>query len=701
MKLTELDKYLNKTACKTLFRNCYINVKDDSLNIIISAGNNSASCSNLLVYPKKDIICKNVSNNTNPGYANVPAVIFFDKEFNYLGCVFHSSNDDLILESSIVPEGTVFFTIQSRGSVNFQTFDCEEFIGVYDTGINIKVLEVIKELKSTTTNTATSLNSFSERILNLYSYCFKSKDLSIINLKSGVFIDKKTGTESGYGNAKVTDFISIDGKSSVKYTGSYGFNSCIAAFYNKDKKFISSIGDSDVIEKVTDYQVNLKGTEEAVYVRFSSLADEFKVLLEGADDTYIDITEINNKILDIDSKLKTATEDIDSKLETATEEINDIKENSRIKLEYAVSNIELPSNKESGFFGMIFDKEIRITSLTYMSQTIKTDNKIVVCGKEEVGDSGNTVTVKTIIPINDSQVGENTVSDLNITVEEGWSLFILGNDLFVNKGNIQEVRSSILAPGVVNAKVGDKVYYGQKLQVQKSVGITGILINVITEEYLSNLIKKYISESETSILNKTNYLNGKILCVTGDSEAAGHSIGKPASYGALIASRNNMTVYNTAENGRKMAFVEDSPGSGTPLVKAIDEIREDADYILCHIGYNDAFDESEEDDSKDITKYKGAFNTVIEGWQSRCPMARIGIIIPYYFGREETRIKRAEWMKKRCEYYHIQYIDGTIKSGLNYNSAEQKEIYFIDGVHLTRLGHEKVSYLYEQFLREL
>lgn len=106
-----------------------------------------------------------------------------------------------------------------------------------------------------------------------------------------------------------------------------------------------------MIEKVTDYQVNLKGTEEAVYVRFSSLADEFKVLLEGADDTYIDITEINNKILDIDSKLKTATEDIDSKLETATEEINDIKENSRIKLEYAVSNIELPSNKESGFLG--------------------------------------------------------------------------------------------------------------------------------------------------------------------------------------------------------------------------------------------------------------------------------------------------------------------------------------------------------------
>lgn len=668
--ISEIDGQINKTACKTLFRNCYVTVTDDTLNYYVNKGTNSASCSNLLTLPDKDFTCENVANTTSAGYANVPAVLFFDANFNYISCIFHSSNDALLVEKSSIPSNAVFFAIQSRGS-NFQTFTYDGFTGVYDTGINVYLLDLIKKTAVISDNALYSSES-----------SLKSSNISVSST-SGYYIRKADGNTSSYSNGKVSkDFIPLEGYTTVKYTGSYGQMSCIAAFYDKDKKFISSIGDSETIVNVTDYSIDLQSVEGAVYVKFSSLNSTLKAIIETSNELYVDISSIEEDISSIDTRLGDTITDI-----------SNIRENVGIRSEYNISNLELANSKESTYFGMIFDEEVNITSLKYMSETVKTDNKIVICGPEI--DDTKKVVVKNIIPIADSQIGENTVSDINITVSKGCSLFILGNDKYVSNGNFTIVKSSIGIGAVGTAKVGDTLSYGQKLSVQKAISITGVLINPVTEDNIAEIVKKYTVEAGT------NYLNKKILCVTGDSEAAGHSIGKQNTYGALIADRNNMTVYNTAVNGRKLAYVEGSTGSGTPLVQAIDEIREDADYILCQIGYNDSFDESEEDDSTDITKYKGAFNTVIEGWQSRCPKARIGIIIPYYFNNESSRIKRAEWMKQRCEHYHIQYIDGTIKSGLNYNSEEQKSIYFIDTVHLTALGHERMSYLYEQFMRSL
>ena len=87
------------------------------------------------------------------------------------------------------------------------------------------------------------------------------------------------------------------------------------------------------------------------------------------------------------------------------------------------------------------------------------------------------------------------------------------------------------------------------------------------------------------------------------------------------------------------------------------------------------------------------------GLQSRYPNAKIGFIEPYYF-RDTSLKPRAEWIKTRCEFYHIQCIDGTAKSGLRFDCAEQAS-YFIDSVHLTESGHLRMSYIYEDFLKGL
>ena len=196
-----------------------------------------------------------------------------------------------------------------------------------------------------------------------------------------------------------------------------------------------------------------------------------------------------------------------------------------------------------------------------------------------------------------------------------------------------------------------------------------------------------------------NYLQGKILSVIGDSEAAGDKNGIADTYCYFIAQRNCMKVHNLALNGQKLCNAVE--GKDWPaLIDNYDRIPEESDYILVHIGYNDSFDPLEPDESLDSLKFKGAFNGLVKGLRSRYPHARIGVICPYYFNNEPTRIARAEWLMRRCRELHVQCIDGCAMSGLSREVPEQADM-FRDEAHLTIKGHRHISYIYENFMRGL
>lgn len=297
------------------------------------------------------------------------------------------------------------------------------------------------------------------------------------------------------------------------------------------------------------------------------------------------------------------------------------------------------------------------------------------------------VKINAIIDIPDAIVGENTISDLNMLVPKNSILYILGNDAYTDIKPINTAISHIvsLSVDITNLKIGDTAKINQKIIYQKIISIKGIQISAITKNDIIKIVKS---------LTPTNYFSGKILSITGDSEAAGHSIGKQNTYGNLIASRNNMTINNYAVNGRKLIT-----GTANSLVDTYTEIAKNSDYILVQTGYTDSFDASIADDSKDKSTFKGAFNTLVEGLQNTYPTAKIGFIEPYYFAG--TNLKpRAAWIKERCEFYHIQCIDGTAKSGLRKDCEAQSD-YFLDAVHLTALGHKRMSYIYENFLKGL
>ena len=683
-KNVRLDTILGY-SCKTLNKGNYITVVNDKLTLNVNKGVNLASCSNFLkLYTGVKLTLYNIAKYTNAGYTNVPAILFFDKNFSYISSI-KSTETILEVSTSEIPSNAVYFIIQSNATaIPYVVPDSGE-LSIIDTGVSISTTTQVEGISTQVEGISTQVEGISTDVNDLKGAALKLKTIPPVT--TGYYIHKSSGATQQYANGAITNYQSMSGVTEITYTGIYGSNACMVAFYDADKEFISSVGDNATFVTETDYKI-LSLPSNAAYFRVSFInydSTKHSVrtnLMEGKQ--YVDIDALETEIKNVDSKVDALKIEIDNVL-------------PNIKTEYNVSNLDVTTMQESNYFGSLFSRSIIINTLKYIAGNTKTDNKIII---GTFNADTNQITVNSITSIPDAVVGENTVSDLNIKIAPNQVLYVLGNDRYINSnfnkfGDELVSCMSTIRNRIATAPVGSTVSVDQNLtSAAKAIQIIGSIIEPITEEYISSLVSEQVKTATP------NYLYGKVLSVTGDSEAAGHSIGKQNTYGNLIAARNGMTINNYAVNGRKLAHVEGSLGSGTPLVDSITEFASDSDYILVQIGYNDAFDSAEDDDSTDISKYKGAFNTYISGVLDNYPNAKIGIISPYYFNNQKTRIDRMNWMKERCKHFHIQFIDGTVISGLNCDVTSQSS-YFIDAVHLTALGHERMSYIYENFLRGL
>lgn len=482
----------------------------------------------------------------------------------------------------------------------------------------------------------------------------------------------------------------MQGETEINYKGRVFGNAAAICFYDEAKTFISAIPTSG---NGTVYELKSQPIpSNAKYIRYSNT---FGVSLS----IYTNVRQIEYMPL---SEIELIKQTSDNAILTAkqAQQTTYLVRDSVLVINNDIDQTNLGGDgTESPFFGTLFydnntPLEYNITQIIYDAKGVYQNNKLVIFNYEE---SENEMIVAQIEEIDDAQIGENTI-DINLTIKAGQALYIFGNNVYrIGTNNIigasnKGLRLNISNP--TNIKVGDSFKIAQNLNnIVKSIRVIGSYKNVMTVNEVNKLIDAKINQGG-EFDKITNYLKGKVLSVTGDSEAAGHSIGKQNSYGNLIAARNGMTINNYAINGRKLIT-----GTETSLVDTYQEIALNSDYILVQIGYNDPFNAEIDDNSQDKTTFKGAFNVLVQGLQSRYPKAKIGFIEPYYFAG--TNIKpRAEWVKERCEFYHIQCIDGTANSGLRHDCKEQAE-YFIDSVHLTILGHERMSYIYEQFMRGL
>lgn len=506
------------------------------------------------------------------------------------------------------------------------------------------------------------------------------------------YVAKSNGAIIDYSTIFVREgYVSLmQGETEINYKGQVFKNAAAICFYDEAKTFISAIPTSG---NGTVYELKSQPIpSNAKYIRYSNV---FGVSLS----IYTNVRQIEYMPL---SEIELIKQTSDNAILTAeqAQQTTCLVRDRVLVINNDIDQTNLGGDgTEYPFFGTLFydnntPLEYNITQIIYDAKRVYQNNKLVIFNYKE---SENKMIVAQIEEIDDAQIGENTI-DINLTIKVGQALYIFGNNVY-RRGTNNIIGASnkglkLTIPDPTNIKVGDSFNIAQNLDnIVKSIRVIGSYKNVMTVDEVNKLIDAKINQGG-KFDKITNYLKGKVLSVTGDSEAAGHTIGKQNSYGNLIAARNGMTINNYAINGRKLIT-----GTETSLVDTYQEIALNSDYILVQIGYNDGFNAGIEDDSVDTTTFKGAFNVLVQGLQSRYPKAKIGFIEPYYFAG--TNIKpRAEWVKERCEFYHIQCIDGTANSGLRHDCEEQAE-YFIDLVHLTILGHERMSYIYEQFMRGL
>ena len=235
-----------------------------------------------------------------------------------------------------------------------------------------------------------------------------------------------------------------------------------------------------------------------------------------------------------------------------------------------------------------------------------------------------------------------------------------------------------------------------------SEGLDGVFVNDIPlaeliREEAKNLMRTSRFGNLTIIQpeHSENPLWGKKMTIVGDSEAAGST-----SYGNIIGARNGMTVVNRAIGGTALVGTKES---NALFPNYRDWISSDSDYILVQIGCNDGstWNPNDDDDSTNTNVFKGAWNVFLQNLKSEYPNAKKAIIMPYYWNTSSGRDTRVAWMKTRCDKYSLEYVDGVVELGFAPTTQPQyfqeNEDHTPNQYHFTALGHQRASYVYENF----
>ena len=295
-KNTSLDTILGY-SCKTLNKGNYITVIDDNLNINVVRGSELASCSNFLkLYIGVEFTLYNIVKYTNDGYTDIPAILFFDESFNYISSI-KSPEPTLKVSPSRVPSNAVFFIIQSDGTNIPYAVPNSGELSLIDTGISISTTSQVGKI-------STDINKLENTFSGLWN----------IPIILGYYIHKTTGKAAPLSTSAVTDYQSISGVKTIIYTGIYGINACMVAFYDANKNFISSMGNRSQLTEVSNNRIILF-PPGAAYFRASFMEynpSTHSVITNLAIDKQsiniytlkIELDNINNRVGALESEIK-------------------------------------------------------------------------------------------------------------------------------------------------------------------------------------------------------------------------------------------------------------------------------------------------------------------------------------------------------------------------------------------------------------
>ena len=183
--------------------------------------------------------------------------------------------------------------------------------------------------------------------------------------------------------------------------------------------------------------------------------------------------------------------------------------------------------------------------------------------------------------------------------------------------------------------------------------------NQLDESFVFNETQKNFILDNMPELNIKSPLANKVVSFNGDSISSNNG-----GYGKIIAEQNNMIYENVSVSGGTLTAEQYSSAGNARhwISRTIDEMREDADYVILEGGVNDgALGVPKGEitngyiDILDDTTYCGALESICkQAWQ-RFPNAKIGFVIVH-----KMTISQADYRDETIsilEKWGINYID--------------------------------------------
>lgn len=186
-------------------------------------------------------------------------------------------------------------------------------------------------------------------------------------------------------------------------------------------------------------------------------------------------------------------------------------------------------------------------------------------------------------------------------------------------------------------------------------------------------------------------LEGRTLCVFGDSYVRNHRRPASETWHSKVASRLGMNYVNCGVNGSSILFDRTAEGFGKAMTERYVELPDNVDCLLIIAGHNDA---SMIKSDADLTRFDEALVELLANLRSRYPEASIGYVLPWsvdrgYFKQVIASIKRI------CDECAVPVFDAEAAGGIRVNDPDYRALYFQDNgvndtAHLNADGHDLI-----------
>ena len=241
-----------------------------------------------------------------------------------------------------------------------------------------------------------------------------------------------------------------------------------------------------------------------------------------------------------------------------------------------------------------------------------------------------------------------------------------------------------------------QISYGNKLP---DYSLYGEKFNILFKDDFLDSLKQQ--------LNYESKLKNKTWNVLGDSITYG--LGTTKTYHKIISDRTGIKVNNY---GLSTSTIAVNGWTGVQsFVERYTSMNKSVDYITVFGGVNDFIHKTPlgSFESRDNTTFYGALHELCQGLYNNFTSSKIMFITPYI--NEGAKTPRAldgktlidfvNAIEEVCGYYGIKVKNLYKDSGIDVNIPIHKTTYAPDGLHLNKLGHEKISNSIESELESL